>query len=116
MPLSYPDTTTPTPTPSPVPSLSPAATPSSVPTPVAHRRQVALKLSVTGSVSWIEVRRPSGHVLVSGMVRHGHHLTYRHGPLSVVIGNAAAVTVTRDGATRKAGHPGEVVTLRVPNR
>jgi hypothetical protein len=55
-------------------------------------------------------------VLVSGIVRHGRHLTYRHGPLSVVIGNAAAVTVTRAGHTSRAGRPGEVVTLRVPKR
>jgi hypothetical protein len=75
-----------------------------------------LKLAVSGSVSWIEVRRPGGKVLVSGLVRHGHHLTYSHGPLSVVIGNAGAVHVTRAGSTRKAGRPGEVVHLTLPKR
>jgi hypothetical protein len=69
---------------------------------------------ITGSVSWIEVKRPSGRVLVSGMVRHGHHLTYTRGPLDVVIGNGGAVQLTRHGKTRKAGRPGQVVTLRVP--
>ena len=68
---------------------------------------------ITGSVSWIEVKRPSGHVLVSGLVRHGHHLTYRRGPLDVVIGNAGAVTVSRHGVTRKAGRLGEVVRFRL---
>jgi hypothetical protein len=81
-----------------------------------HRPSYALKLAVSGSVSWIEVRRPGGKVLVSGLVRHGHHLTYRHGPLSVVIGNAAAVLVTRHGHTSRAGRPGEVVTLHVTHR
>ena len=68
---------------------------------------------ITGSVSWIEVKRPSGRVLVSGMVRHGRHLTYRRGPLDVVIGNAGAVTVTRGTHTRRAGNPGEVVRFRL---
>jgi len=97
---------------SPTPSASP--TPSGAPTPVAHHRPpVALKLSITGSVSWIEVRRPGGKVLASGLVRHGQKLTYHHGPLSVVIGNAAAVTVTRHGTSHRAGKPGEVVKLTV---
>jgi len=72
-----------------------------------------LKLAITGSVSVIEVRRPGGKVLVSGLVRHGHKLTYRHGPLSVVIGNAAAVRITRAGASHRAGKAGEVVKLNV---
>ena len=107
--------------PSPAPaSTSPSAAPvpaatSAPPAPPAvhHARQVALQLAITGSVSWIDVRRPSGHVLASGMFRHGRRLSYAHGPLRVVIGNAAAVTLTRAGVTRKAGHPGEVVKLTV---
>jgi hypothetical protein len=66
-------------------------------------------MAITGSVSWIEVKRPSGRVLVSGMVRHGHRLTYRHGPLDVVIGNAGAVQLTKHGHTARAGRPGQVV-------
>jgi hypothetical protein len=98
-----------------VPAVSPAPTAVSTPSaqPAVHRRPVALRLVITGSVSWIEVRRPTGRVLVSGLIRHGHRLTYRHGPLDVVIGNAAAVQVTRHGATHRAGRPGEVVTLSV---
>jgi hypothetical protein len=53
-------------------------------------------------------------VLVSGMVRHGHRLSYAHGPLRVVIGNAGAVQVTRHGKSHRAGHPGQVVNLTVP--
>lgn len=68
---------------------------------------------ITGSVSWIEVKRPSGRVLVSGLVRHGHHLTYRRGPLDVVIGNAGAVRLTRHGQTSRAGKRGEVVRFSV---
>jgi len=107
---------TPAPSASPSASAAPSATPSaSAPAspPRSHRASYALRLEVTGSVSWIEVRRPGGTLFVSGLVRHGHRLTYRHGPLSVVIGNAAAVQVTRGGVTHKAGRPGEVVTLKV---
>jgi hypothetical protein len=94
------------------PTLTPtASTPS--PARAPHHASYALKMVIIGSVSWIEVKRPSGRVLVSGLVRHGHHLTYRHGPLDVVIGNAGAVTVTRGTHTRQAGKPGEVVNLRV---
>jgi len=64
-------------------------------------------------VSWIEVRRPTGRVLVSGIVRHGRHLTYAHGPLDVVIGNAGAVRLTRNGHTNPAGKPGEVLRFQV---
>jgi hypothetical protein len=101
-----------------VPAVSPTPTPSPSPsatsTPRPRQPSYALRLAITGSVSWVEVRRPGGKVLVSALVRHGRLLTYRHGPLSVVIGNAAAVRVTQGGTTRKAGRPGEVVTLRVP--
>jgi hypothetical protein len=104
-------TVSPTPPPSVSPSVSPS--PSATSTPAPHRPSYALRLEITGSVSWIEVRRPGGRVLVSGLVRHGRHLTYHHGPLSVVIGNAGAVQVTRHGATHRAGKAGEVVKLSV---
>jgi hypothetical protein len=68
---------------------------------------------ITGSVSWIEVKRPGGRVLVSGLVRHGHGLTYTHGPLDVVIGNAGAVQLTKHGHTSRAGKLGEVVRFRL---
>ena len=113
MPRSYQDTGSPAPSSSPVPTTVPSASPSAA-VPAPHRPAAALRLSITGSVSWIEVRRPNGHVLASGMVRHGRHLTYRHGPLLVVIGNAGAVQITRHGATHRAGRPGEVVQLTVP--
>jgi len=71
---------------------------------------------ITGSVSWIEVKRPSGRILVSGLVRHGHRLTYDHGPLNVVIGNAGAVQLSRHGRTARAGKLGEVVRFTVPQR
>ena len=111
-PITVPDVVTPSPTVS--PTVAPSPTPSAVPTaPARQRPSYALRLTVTGSVSWLEVRRPSGHVLVSGLVRHGKHLTYRHGPLSVTIGNAGAVRVSRGGSTHRAGKPGEVVKLSV---
>lgn len=98
--------------PSPAPSAAPSSSQAPSPAPQrAHHSAVFLRLAVTGSVSWIDVRRPDGHVLVSGMVRHGHRLTYRHGPLEVVIGNAGAVLLTRHGHTTRAGKPGEVLTF-----
>ena len=101
------------PTSTPTPTPTPSATPSAAATHPAQHPTVALRLVITGSVSWIDVRRPNGHVLVSGLVRHGHRLTYTHGPLTVVIGNAGAVQLTRHGTTHKAGRPGEVVRFTV---
>jgi hypothetical protein len=101
-----------------VPTVSPTSTSSPTPGATAspqppHRPSYALKMVITGSVSWIEVKRPSGHVLVSGMVRHGRHLTYRHGPLHVVIGNAGAVQLSRHGRTARAGKLGQVLRFSV---
>ena len=113
MPKSYPDTGSLAPSASPVPTTSPRPTPSAT-APTHHAAAAALRLTITGSVSWIEVRRASGRVLVSGMVRHGHHLTYAHGPLDVVIGNAGAVQLSRDGhSPHRAGKLGEVVRFSV---
>jgi hypothetical protein len=108
-----------------VPSVSPAGTPSAMPsavpsptatpavTPASPHRQVALRLVVVRGISWVEVRRPGGRVLVSGIVRHGRHLAFAHGPLDVVIGNAGAVRLTRNGHTHRAGAPGQVLRFTV---
>ena len=119
MPTTYPDNVSPSSdavpgvSPTPTPSVSPS--PSAAPAPAAaHHRAPALRLDVVHGISWIEVRRPGGRVLVSGIVRHGRHLSYAHGPLDVTIGNAGAVQVTRHGHTSRAGKPGQVVKLRVP--
>jgi len=119
MPTTYPENVSPRA--SAVPTVSPAPSPSASPSPTAttsapaasHHRVLALRLDVVRGISWIEVRRPGGRVLVSGIVRHGRHLSYAHGPLDVTIGNAGAVRVTRHGSTHRAGKPGEVVHLTV---
>jgi hypothetical protein len=74
----------------------------------------ALVVRTMRSVSWVQVRRPSGRVLFSGTLTRGHVLRYAHGPLEVTIGNAGAVRLVRHGkVTARAGRPGEVLRLRV---
>jgi hypothetical protein len=88
--------------------------PSPTPEPTAQHRPPALVLSLTGSVCWVEVRGPHGRVLVSGLVHHGRRLTFRRTPLHVVLGNAGAVRVSRNGGpSRPAGRLGQVVTFPV---
>lgn len=106
-PITSPPSATPTPTdsrprPAPVPRSSPRQ-----PAP-------ALQLVVTGQVSWVEVTRADGRVLFSGLLRHGHRLAYRSGPLHVVVGDAGAVRLDRHGRSRAPlGRPGQVVRLTV---
>ncbi len=78
--------------------------------PARHRRaSVALALSVPGKVSWVQVSRPGGRVVFQGMLRHGHRLTYRRGPLDVIVGDAGAVRVQRGRhVVSPFGRPGEV--------
>lgn len=100
------------PPPAAVASSAPASTPAPGPRPAAH--PAALAVTVTGRISWVEVTRPSGHVLVSGIIRHGRHLAFRHGPLHVVIGDAGAVRLVRHGhAHAPAGRPGQVLRFTV---
>lgn len=106
--------TVPTPTPtSAAPSPTQTATaPAEVQT--RPRAPAALAMSITRGVSWIEVARPSGRVLVSGLVRDGRHLRFRHGPLRVVIGNAGAVRLVRHGHVHApAGRSGQVLRFTV---
>jgi hypothetical protein len=103
---------------------TPMVSPSAVPTPsgtgtAAHRTThsrpaPALRLATVGGVSWVEVSRPGGHVAFSGLLRHGHVLTYRQGPLLVTVGNAGAVKAVRHGhADGRLGRPGQVVRFTV---
>lgn len=80
-----------------------------------HRHPpVALRLAVPRSVSWVEVTRPTGQVLFQGMLRRGHRLTYRHGPLDVTVGNAGAVRIVRGTHVRyPAGKSGQVLRFTV---
>jgi hypothetical protein len=65
-------------------------------------------------VSWVEVTRPGGKVLYSGLLRHGREVVVRRGPASAVIGDAGAVRLSRHGhVTNPAGRPGEVRVVRV---
>jgi hypothetical protein len=74
----------------------------------------ALRLVVVRGVSWVEVTRPTGHVAYSGLLRHGHDLVYRQGPVNVTVGNAGAVRVVRHGhGDGRLGRPGQVVRFTV---
>jgi hypothetical protein len=112
----------PTPTTTTPPVASPATTaPSAAPTPTAvdkpprgHVEPAAVRLVVTGHVSWVEVTRPSGHVAFSGLLRHGHRLVYSTGPVHVVVGDAGAVRLDRHGHRHAPlGKPGQVVRFTV---
>jgi len=95
------------------PPPTPVATSSSH-VPSAKSPSVALALTVTGQVSWVEVTRPNGHVLVSGLIRHDRRLAFRHGRLRVTIGDAGAVRLVRHGHVHApAGRPGQVLRFTV---
>ena len=100
----------------PTAATSPSAKPSPGPTSTADDQpnevhaQPALRIVVTGRVSWVEVTRGNGHVVFSGLLRHGHRLVYGAGPLHVVVGDAGAVRVDRHGHPHAPlGRPGQVV-------
>jgi hypothetical protein len=64
-------------------------------------------------VSWVQVTR-GARVLFQGMLRHGHRLSYRHGPLQVTLGDAGAVRLQRGNAvSNPAGRPGQVLRFSV---
>jgi hypothetical protein len=97
------------------PSTSPPAaspTPSAVPTP--DRPAPVLAVKVTGRVSWIEVTRPGGRVLYSGLLRHGRAVVVHRGAAHLVIGDAGAVRLSRGARVADpAGRPGEVRVIDV---
>ncbi|HEU5033625.1 MAG TPA: RodZ domain-containing protein [Mycobacteriales bacterium] len=94
-------------------TLSPVVvSPGAAPTRPRHG-SVALGLTVTGRVSWVQVTRGS-HVLFQGMLRHGHRLTYPHGPLQVTLGDAGAVRLQLGRhVTDPAGRSGQVLRFTV---
>lgn len=102
-------------------TTSPSASPSSTPTPTAttpparpHRPPPALAIRTTGAVSWLEVTRPGGRVIFSGMLRHGHAVVVRSGPAHAVIGDAGAVRLSRHGrVSEPAGRPHAVLVVDV---
>jgi hypothetical protein len=113
-PVQTPSATTPpavTATPVPTPTTA-APSPSAEPT--RERPPAALVLHITGRVSWLEVTRPGGHLIFSGLLRHGREVIVRNGSAHVVIGDAGAVRLSRHGrVTSPAGGPGEVRILDV---
>ena len=102
-----------------VPTARPAPTSAGpAPAPVgatrAHHHPDALVIRATDGVSWVQVRRVDGRVRFEGMLRPGHALRYRSGPVQVVIGNAGAVRLVRHGHVRDpAGRSGQVLRFRV---
>lgn len=96
-------------------SPTPASTPTAVDHPTrGHVEPAAVRLVVTGHVSWVEVTRANGHVAFSGLLRHGHRLVYPTGPVRIVVGDAGAVRLDRHGHRHAPlGRPGQVVRLTV---
>jgi hypothetical protein len=99
-----------------VPTVSPTPTPTRATAAPTQRERPApaLALRISGPVSWVQVNRPDGHVLVSGLVHHGRTLVWRHGPLVVTVGNAGAVRADRHGhGYRTLGAPGQIARFTV---
>jgi hypothetical protein len=110
---SLPSATSPSPSgtvTAPSPSPSPSATAPSRP----HRPPPALAISTTGTVSWLEVTRPDGRLIFTGMLRHGRSVVVRSGPVHAVIGDAGAVRLARNGKVKEpAGRPHQVLVIDV---
>jgi hypothetical protein len=103
--------TTPTATPLPSASTAPAPLPTKRAAPVDPR---ALRLTVVGKVSWVKVVGPRGKVLFVGMLRHGRTLSFLQRPLTITLGDAGAVRVSRGRTVyAHAGRPGEVRVFHV---
>jgi hypothetical protein len=101
-------------------TVAPSPTqPTAVPQPSAtepeHRRPAAaLAIRTTGAVSWVEVTRPGGRLVFSGLLRHGHAVVVRRGPAHAVIGDAGAVRLSRHGrVSEPAGRPHQVLVVDV---
>lgn len=72
-----------------------------------------LVVTDTGPACYLRVER-AGHLLVRTIL-HGHqHRTFRRHGLDVVLGNAGAVRIAREGHRAvRAGRPGQVLQFHV---
>jgi hypothetical protein len=88
--------------------------PRSSPPPAGrHPRHPPLVVTDTGPPCYLQVER-DGALLVRTIL-HGHQrMTFRHHGLDVVLGNAGAVRIARDGHPAvRAGRSGQVLRFRV---
>jgi hypothetical protein len=102
----------------PTPSVAAApATPTPAPThtPKPHPRPTdTLRLTVTGSVSYVQVKTWNNHLLVGRTLHHGQRLSFRQHGLRVVLGNAGAVRLSIAGRpAHRAGRLGQVRHFRL---
>jgi hypothetical protein len=81
----------------------------------AHPRPTdTLRLVVTGSVSYVQVKTWNNHLLVSRLLHHDQRLAFRQHGLRVTLGNAGAVRLTVGGhRARMAGRAGQVRHFQV---
>jgi hypothetical protein len=74
----------------------------------------ALRLTITGSSSYVQVRTWNNHLLISRVLHHDQRLAFRQHGLRITLGNAGAVRVAVAGRpARVAGRPGQVRHFQV---
>ena len=101
------------------PMAAPVPSASTPPSPLPAKRAAsvdprALRLTIVGRVSWVQVVGPGGKVLFVGMLRHGRTLSFTQRPLTITLGDAGAVRVSRGRTVYPhAGRPGEVRVFHV---
>jgi len=94
------------------PSTAPSTAPSTSPTPatsptdvVAAADGVTVKLSTTGSASWMRITNATGKTLFEGTLTKGQNKTFTDKTkVKLLLGNAGAVTLNVNG--RDLGAPG----------
>jgi hypothetical protein len=106
------------------PVIDPTPSVAAAPTArAAHSRATAkqhprptdtLRLVITGSASYVQVRTWNDHLLIARVLHHDQRLAFRQHGLRVTLGNAGAVRLTVAGhRARVAGRPGEVRHFQV---
>ncbi|MDT7538659.1 MAG: hypothetical protein QOI82_2244 [Actinomycetota bacterium] len=87
------------------PQVAPPAPKPTGPVALINPKLVSLRVTVTGSKSWISITSSSGKVLFQGILRHGAQQDFTDAKLlRLVIGDSGAVSLVVNG--RELGAPG----------
>jgi hypothetical protein len=111
-PRPAPTTAAPIPTPpqANAPTPAPPAVTATSPAAPAPRPLPDFAITVTRSLSWVQVVGPRGRVLFAGFLRRGRTLSYSQRPLTVTLGDAGVVRlVVHHHARYPAGRRGAVL-------